>query len=106
MGKKPVMKIKQVQEVWTPKWKWFNPPKWFIFKWAFKIDINSTICDYESDQVVAECTIQKCNVKNKNGRTYPSKLVMEQISHSNNASQVQIGIVRNFYGEIEEEEIK
>lgn len=41
MEPKPMMKIKQVQTVWTPKWKGFRPPKWFIFRWAYKIDINS-----------------------------------------------------------------
>ena len=24
--------------VWYPKWKWFKPPMWKIFKWAFNID--------------------------------------------------------------------
>jgi len=96
MEPKPMMKIKQVQTVWTPKWKGFRPPKWFIFRWAYKIDINSTVCDYDTDEVIAECTIHQSGVTNKNGRVYPSSIFMKQVSHGN-AEQVQIGVVNNFY---------
>lgn len=89
------MVIKQVQEKWIPKWNRFKPPKWFIFRWAYRIDINASV--YDDNKFAAECTIHQFNVKNKNGRTYPSSIVMEQVSHSDNAKQVQIGVVNNYY---------
>lgn len=29
------MHTKILREDWIPKWKWFKPPKWKIFKWAY-----------------------------------------------------------------------
>lgn len=27
-----------IHERWTPKWKWFRPPRWKIFRWAYYIE--------------------------------------------------------------------
>lgn len=26
-----------LHEVWSPRWKWFQPPMWKIFRWAYRI---------------------------------------------------------------------
>jgi len=26
--------------LYTPKWKWFRPPLWRIFRWAYRINIT------------------------------------------------------------------
>lgn len=26
--------------IWIPKWNWFQPPRWKIFKWAYHIYIG------------------------------------------------------------------
>lgn len=26
-----------VHEIWDPKWTWFRPPWWWIFRWAYNI---------------------------------------------------------------------
>lgn len=98
----PVMRVKQIQEKWKPRWKWFRPPHWFIFRWAYQIDINANV--YKMDEnVEVNVTIQQFGVKNKNGRIYSADVVMKQVSHGP-ANQVQIGIVNNYINNEEDEE--
>lgn len=97
----PTMKIKQINEKWRPRWGWFKPPKWFIFRWAYSIEQIATFLDSESNTEM-QASIGFINAMNRNKRTYPADILMKQVSKGS-AEQVQIGVVNNFYGEKEEE---
>ena len=30
--------VEIIHESWSPKWKWFQPPMWKVFRWAYSID--------------------------------------------------------------------
>ena len=55
-----------------PRWKWFTPPLWWCFRWAYRISKTETL---ENDKVI-------------NIRQYQRG--------GNNSTQVQIGIVHEY----------
>lgn len=71
---------KFIKIIYTPRWKKFNPPLWWCFRWAYKIS------EYEEYSEVFPLS-----------KTSKGNIHIKQTQRGgNNSNQVQVGIVNNY----------